>query len=284
MDRFSLRDSAVFITGGGQGIGLAIARAFAGEGAKLALVDLDPAALDRARAELREVTDVATFVLDVRDRDAFARVADEAEDLLGPVDVVCNNAGVGGGAGASTMTYEAWDWVLDINLGGVVNGVQTFVPRLIERGRGHIVNTASIAGLAPVAGKSSFIYATSKYAVVGLSELLRIDLEARGVGVSVLCPGRVATQIFENTAKWSPMAREMTDHKRKIVTLSQAALATGTPADEVGRLVLDGVKENRFYLITDDTAADAVALRTDELLAAMPGRRDAARAEDTAAR
>jgi len=136
-----------FITGGARGIGLGIARAFAHEGAKLALVDIDEAALNAARAELGERTSVATFVLDVRDRKAYARVADETEARLGPVSILCNNAGVAGGADVAHMTYEHWDWVMGINLNGVINGIQTFVPRMIEHKiKAHIVNTAPALG------------------------------------------------------------------------------------------------------------------------------------------
>ncbi len=170
MDR--VEGKAAFITGGARGIGLGIARAFARTGAKLALADLDQAALAAAKSELAGLTAVETFVLDVRDRPAYARVADEAESRLGPVSILCNNAGVGGGTHVTRLTYEYWDWVMGINLNGVINGIQTFLPRMLERGGGaHIVNTASGAGLA--ATTSGLLYTTSKFAVVGLSEALR---------------------------------------------------------------------------------------------------------------
>ncbi|HKU97376.1 MAG TPA: SDR family NAD(P)-dependent oxidoreductase, partial [Vineibacter sp.] len=131
-----------FITGGANGIGLGIARAFAKAGARLALVDQDEEALARARTELAATTEVETVVLDVRDRAAFTGVADRIEARLGPVSLVVNNAGVAGGAPAPKLTYELWDWGLGINLDGVVNGVQTFLSRMVERGAGgHIVNT-----------------------------------------------------------------------------------------------------------------------------------------------
>ena len=197
-----------FITGGARGIGLGIARAFAHEGAKLALVDIDEAALNAARAELGERTSVATFVLDVRDRKAYARVADETEAQLGPVSILCNNAGVAGGAGVTHMTYEQWDWVLGINLNGVINGIQTFVSWMIERKvPAHIVNTASAAGL--VGERSNILYGTSKFAVVGLSEALRPELERFGIGVSVLCPGPVNTSIIPNTLHFQADRRSL---------------------------------------------------------------------------
>jgi NAD(P)-dependent dehydrogenase (short-subunit alcohol dehydrogenase family) len=196
MDRIEGRTA--FITGGARGIGLGIARAFAREGTKLALVDIDEAALNAARTELGVRTSVETFVLDVRDREAYARVADEVEARLGPVSILCNNAGVAASADVAHMTYELWDWVMGINLNGVINGIQTLVPRMIEHKiPAHIVNTASGAGL--IAEGSGLQYATSKFAVVGLSEGLRWELERFGIGVSVLCPGPVATSIIPNT-------------------------------------------------------------------------------------
>src|SRR6476660_754347 len=125
----NIKGRTAFITGGARGIGLGMARAFAGAGAKLVRVDLDEPSLDAARAELSARTEVQTFRLDVRDRRAYAQVADEAEALLGPVSILCNNAGVAGGAAVDRLTYDLWDWVMGINVNGVINGMQTFMPR-----------------------------------------------------------------------------------------------------------------------------------------------------------
>ncbi len=127
------RPDGASITGGANGIGLGIARAFAGAGAKLALVDLEEGALAAAKEELSAVTQVETFVLDVRDRAAFAPIADQVEARLGPVSLVVNNAGVAGGAAAHKMTYALWDWGMGVNLDGVISGVQTFLPRWPSR-------------------------------------------------------------------------------------------------------------------------------------------------------
>ena len=149
---------AAFITGGANGIGLGIARAFARAGARLALADVDAEALGAAKAELAKETEVETFVLDVRDRDAYARAADVAESRLGPVSLLCNNAGVALAVPVEQMSYESWDFALGVNLGGVVNGLQTFLPRMLARTKelrgGHVVNTASGAGLAAPARAS----------------------------------------------------------------------------------------------------------------------------------
>src|SRR5437016_1447959 len=134
-----MRDMAsatAFITGGAQGIGLGIARALAGRGVKLALADINAEALDAARNELSDITAVETRVLDVRDREAYAAVADEVESALGPVSLLFNNAGVASHVHVKRMTYEHWDWALGVNLDGVVNGIQTFVPRMCARKEG----------------------------------------------------------------------------------------------------------------------------------------------------
>ena len=272
MDRIEGRTA--FITGGARGIGLGIARAFAREGAKLALVDIDEAALNAARAELSERTSVEAFVLDVRDREAYARVADEVEARLGPVSILCNNAGVAASADVAHMTYELWDWVMGVNLNGVINGIQTLVPRMIDHKiPAHIVNTASGAGL--VAEGTGLQYATSKFAVVGLSEGLRWELQRFGIGVSVLCPGPVATSIIQNTIAFPgrpriAMTSEEIEMSDKRVAQASAYLAKGVAPDEVGRMVLAAVKANRLYILTDRIVGDFIAARTKAVLDAMP--------------
>ncbi|MFI4933564.1 MAG: SDR family oxidoreductase [Caulobacterales bacterium] len=264
-----------FITGGANGIGLGIARAFAGAGARLVLVDIDALALERAKAELAGRTPTETFELDVRDRDAYARVADAAEAALGPVSLLVNNAGVAGAAPAVKMTYELWDWGMGINLGGVINGVQTFLPRMAERGGGgHIVNTASGAGL--VAAGSGVLYHTAKFGVVGLTEALRTELAPLGVGCTVLCPGPVATDIIERTRRLQPRRDEPLapgperdsgeDRMRRMTDW----LARGVPPDAVGQMVLQAVEQNRLYIHTDRIMYAGIEARTRALLEAMP--------------
>ncbi len=264
-----------FITGGANGIGLGIARAFAQAGAKLALADLDVAALARAKAELESVVPVETYRLDVRDRDAFAAAADSAEDALGPVSLLFNNAGVIVAEAPGNLTYALWDFSVGINLGGVINGVQTFLPRMIRRKLGgHVVNTASTAGLAPVG--SGVLYSTAKYGVVGLAESLRPDVAAHGIGVSVLCPGPVATNIVHRSMEDAPPgAVELTEaHEQRRADRREAisqALQQGSSADDVGRMVLDAVHENRFFIHTDRSVEEPFNVRTRALLDALPG-------------
>jgi NAD(P)-dependent dehydrogenase (short-subunit alcohol dehydrogenase family) len=265
-----------FITGGANGIGLGIARALAGAGTRLALVDLDRSALERARDELSKVTEVETAVLDIRDRDGFSRVADEIEARIGPVSLLFNNAGVGGGAPAEKLSYELWDWGLGINLGGVINGIQTFLPRMIERGLGgHIVNTGSGAGLAIAGSGAGALYYTAKYAVVGMAEALAVDLAPYQVGVSVLCPGPVATGIVSRSEQMSPKLaldldadQERTAQERRARGLRW--LERGAHPDEVGVRVLDAIRKNQLHIHTDRYIEPYVAARHAALLAALP--------------
>jgi len=261
-----------FITGGANGIGLGIARAFAKEGAKLALADLDVEALARARDELAKITAVEIAVLDVRDRVAYARAADAVEESLGPVSLLFNNAGVAGGAPIDRMTYELWDWGLGINLYGVINGVQTFLPRMVERGAGgHVFITSSGAGLA--ATGSGVLYHTAKFAVVGLAEALAPELASANIGVSVLCPGPVATDIVARTRKMQPRVK-LSDAQRQagraLNARNAVQLADGTSPDAVGEWVLAAVRKNQLYIHTDAWVAPFVEARTKALLDAMP--------------
>lgn len=264
-----------FITGGANGIGLGIARAFAREGVKLGLVDIDAAALDRARAELAPITAVETAVLDIRDRAQFAVVADEIEAALGPVSILVNNAGVAGGASAAKLTYDLWDWGLDINLGGVINGLQTFMPRMVARGgAGHIVNTASGAGLA--ASYSGVLYHTAKFGVVGLSEALAAELAPLKIGVTVLCPGPVATDIVSRTRAMQPgknnkpLSKEGEAAANGVVEKINAMLQQGVAPDAVGEMVLAAIEHDRLYIHTDRSMIEQIEARCQALLEAMP--------------
>jgi NAD(P)-dependent dehydrogenase (short-subunit alcohol dehydrogenase family) len=260
-----LRDKVAFVTGGAQGIGLGIARALQLEGARVVLADVEADTLANTAADLS----CPSFVLDVRDRERWAAVADEVERTVGPIDILCNNAGVGGGASVTAMTYELWDWVMDVNVGGVINGIQTVVPRMLQRGSGHIVNTASGAGLVP--GSGGYMYGASKYAVVGLSENLRIDLKKRGIGVSVLCPGPVATDIITRSETGRPDQRSLDDEQRaQLQRTADWLKRKGVPPDAVGHMVVDGIKANALYIHTDRAVEEGVKKRTERILAALP--------------
>ncbi len=258
-----------FITGGAEGIGLGIARALAAVGAKVAIADINTDALAAAEHELAAVTTAMAVTLDVRDRDGYADVADRVEAELGPVSLLFNNAGVAGSTSPDKMSYQTWDWVIGINLHGVYNGIQTFVPRMIDRGDGgYIVNTASGAGL--VVASSGFLYATSKFGVVGLSEALHGELSRFDIGVSVLCPGPVATDIVLNTAQSQPAGHDPSIAVKEALARSHEWLARGTPPNAVGQMVLDAIIAQRLHILTDELIADMVAQRAQRILDALP--------------
>ena len=270
MDGLSGR--VAFVTGGAQGIGLGMARAFGRAGMKVAIVDIDEAALQRAEAELSPLTETVAHHLDVRDREVFSAVADHVEARLGPVSVLCNNAATGVQTPVTNMSYRAWDWVMDINLNGVYNGLQTFLPRMIDRQEpAHIVNTSSGGGLVANPG---FLYACSKYAVVGLSEALHAELAEKGIGMSVLCPGPVATDIVQHAIDGAPAdeeGRPITQGSEEYFRFMQQMLAAvGRSIDDVGQLVLDAVLDNRFWILTDDTPVAPLRNRTEQIVASVP--------------
>ena len=192
-----LRDRAAVVTGAASGIGLALSERLLDEGMSVVLADVDPAALD---TEVRRLTDAGATVLavptDVSDAAAVEDLAATAWSRFGAVHVVCNNAGVGPGGVAWEIPEQVWRWVIDVDLWGVIHGIRAFVPRLVEQDIGHVVNTASVAGLVGTPGMAP--YSAAKHAVVGLSQSLRRDLELAGsaVGVSVLCPGMTRTRMI----------------------------------------------------------------------------------------
>lgn len=196
------------------------------------------------------------------------------EATLGPVSILVNNAGVAGGAPANRLTYELWDWGMQINLDGVINGIQTFLPRIVSRdGGGHIVNTASAAGL--IAGPGNVLYCTAKFAVVGMSEALNLELAPKGVGVSVLCPGPVATNIIDHTRSGQPKVTKSMSAEQKSRAFEKNAerkkfLENGANPDLVGEMVLDAVKDNHLYIHTDRMVEEPIKARTKALIDAMP--------------
>ena len=262
-----------FVTGGAGGIGFAMAQAFLREGMNVAIVDVDEQALAEAKAQLAgSNAKVVALQLDVTNRDRFAEVADEVERELGPVHVVCNNAGVYRGGAMDTVTYEDWDWVMGVNVGGVVNGIQTFVARMKAHGEGgHIVNTASMAGLTTSPGLG--VYNASKFAVVGMSEALRGDLEPAGIGVSVLCPGMVRTRILESERnrpdEFDVDADEAVAAAKAHSDMMNMAMNAGIDASEVADLVVAGIKANELYLLPHPEMKTAAEARMQAVLDAF---------------
>ena len=268
-----------FVTGAASGMGLAMARSFAAAGMKVVLADVEEEALEQARASFGPTNaDVIAIRVDVTDRDAMAAAADRTEEAFGKVHVLVNNAGVAVGGSIADMAYTDWDWVVGVNLDGVVNGVQTFLPRILAHGEGgHIVTTASLAGILPFAGLG--VYNTTKYAVVGMAEAMRADLADQNIGVSVLCPGLVNTNIFDSgrnrpaelqsdtdTATIG-LADEDDDEERQLRL--EAARASALDPDVVGDMVLHGIQENEAYIFTHPEYVKEVNERQEDVSASF---------------
>lgn len=256
------------ITGGASGIGRALAIRLAAEGVKLVLADIEEAALEATVSAL--AAGGAAVVGVPTDVSVLAEVQQLAERTIsefGAVHIVCNNAGVAGGT-VATAPLELWDWVLGVNLYGVIHGCATFVPMLLEQNDGHIVNTASIAGLGGVAGLG--VYCTSKFAVVGLSESLHFELAALGsaVGVSVLCPGFLDTNIYESERNMPERVR-LSAGDTAIAPDAIDAIRAIVPGPEVAaKAVLDAIRDERFFVLTHEKAA---TVTTEQRLAWMLG-------------
>lgn len=256
----SLAGRVAFITGGASGIGLGMAQAFAAAGMRLALADIDA---ERAQRELAALgVPGLSLGLDVRDRDAWARAVQRCETELGPIHLLCNNAGVTTYDPLIEMPPENWDWLVAVNLTGIWNGVRACGPGMSERRAGHIVNTASTAGLHVPQGATVGAYSATKAAVVALSEALRQELAASGVGVSVLCPGLVSTRIGETAAAQRPVAAV---HPRP-VTLARSAPTVGVDPRKVGDRVLTGILRNEPYIITHPYLRERLEERMQALL------------------
>jgi NADP-dependent 3-hydroxy acid dehydrogenase YdfG len=228
-----------------------MARSFLAAGMKVAIADIEQVALDRVKAEFASSnTEVIHLKLDVTDRDAMEQAAQETEAAFGKVHVVCNNAGVSVGGRVDKMNYKDWDWVMGVNLDGVINGVQTFVGRIKAHGEGgHFVNTASMAGQMPIPGGS--IYTTSKYAVVGMSEVMRTDLARYNIGVSVLCPGGVTTNVAKSGRNRPANLKRETDTSRlSLGKLSETVMDDMLEADVIGDMVLAAILADDLYIFS----------------------------------
>jgi NAD(P)-dependent dehydrogenase (short-subunit alcohol dehydrogenase family) len=244
-----LRGRVAVVTGAASGIGLALAAQLAAEGMRVVMSDVDAGRLEEAAASVDG--DVEAVPADVSRPADVAALAERA----GPVDVVCNNAGVTRPGSAWELSPAEWEWLLSVNVLGVVNGVRAFVPGMLRRGgAGHVVNTASIGGLLPYAGIAA--YTASKYAVVGFSESLLLDLRAAGapIGVSVLCPGPTDTEFRAHSRALHPegLAADVEGEYDSV---------TRIPAADAAALVVDAIRSDRFWVLTHPAYADAIERR-----------------------
>ena len=258
----SLKDRTAVVTGGASGIGRALCLAFAGEGARIVVADIDDAGMaETARGVAKAGSKAITVETDVTKLASVQSLADRAFGEFGRVHVLCNNAGVAVHGSLDSASHRDWEWVLGVNLWGVIHGVEAFVPRMIaQKEPGHIVNTASMAGL--IASQGLGVYNTSKYAVVGLSETLQKDLRPHNIGVSVLCPMGVSTNIRTSERNrpvdlQNPSGPEANDWFQLIGRYL-------TPEEVAGR-VLRAVKANRLYVITHEEAREPLRRRFERM-------------------
>ena len=254
-----------FITGAASGMGLGMARAFADAGMKIMMADIDAGKLDEAAAGLKaKGADVATLVCDVTKRESVYDAADATVAHFGKVNVLCNNAGINVGGTYEELSQQDWDWVIAVNQLGVQYGISAFLPKIKANGEeGHIMTTSSMAGLVN-AGPGWAPYNASKFAVVVMSEVLKSELKETPIGVSVLCPGAVATNIVE-AAKHRPSDYGSSGDKPVIPGDANILLEQGLDPDVVGKLVLEGILADQFFLFTDPRMIKQVERRFDRI-------------------
>jgi NAD(P)-dependent dehydrogenase (short-subunit alcohol dehydrogenase family) len=263
-----LSGKVAVVTGAASGIGEALARRFAEEGMRVVLADVERDALARVARDLgQDALAVPTDVSRLADVEALARAT---VDKFGAVHVVCNNAGVAAAGPCWEVSDADWQWVLGVNLWGVIHGVRVFVPLMIRQGtEGHVVNTASMAGL--ISGPMNGVYSVTKYGVVALSEALHLDLALAGsrVKTSVLCPGWVNTRIADSDRNrpasaplpsWQPNDPNMEQVIRQM-------LASGLAPDRVAGLVVDAIRAERLYVLTHPEWKGMIRQRMDDIMA-----------------
>lgn len=267
-----VKGKVAFVTGGASGIGLALGRAFVAAGMKVMLADIEEKALDAAVTRLKQIGgDVRGTLCDASDRGAVQRAAAEAFTAFGKVHVVCNNAGVGAGGPMEQIPSADWDWVLGVNLMGVIYGIAVFLPHIKAHGEGgHIVNTASMAGM--VSPPLMAPYNASKFAVVAVSEALAAELAGSNIGVSVLCPGWVNTRINESArnrpARFGP-ARDTPIAGRERAAQVAELLRTGMSPDDVAERVMAAIRDNHLHIFTHADMRGAVEERFRRILSAF---------------
>jgi NAD(P)-dependent dehydrogenase (short-subunit alcohol dehydrogenase family) len=269
-----LAGKAAFVTGGASGIGFALGRALAAAGMKVMLADIETEALAAAVKSLHDVgPDVRGVTCDVADPLSVERAARASYDAFGNIHVVCNNAGVAASGGIDNISLDNWRWVLDVNLMGVLHGIRTFLPHIRAHGEGgHIVNTASMAGLSGGLGFSPYV--ASKFAVVGMSEGLATQLRPLGIGVTVLCPGYVRTGIGESGRNrperyGASKAPDPASPAGQLLAHIAERLRAGLDPSEVAARVLAAIGEDELYVFTHPEMREEVKERFAAITVAM---------------
>jgi NADP-dependent 3-hydroxy acid dehydrogenase YdfG len=249
----SLRGANAFVTGAANGIGRGISRALARAGVRVFLADIEADTLDGARREIDAIMPGAAAVqVDVSDADSVRRAAREAEAAFGEIHILINNAGVSAGPSpVADVAPETWDWLFGVNVHGVLNGVRAFLPGMLAHGKaGHIVNTASIGGLQVKPSLRHGSYSATKYAVVALSEAMRIDLEGTYIGVSVFCPALVLTTLDQSGRRRPARFGGPLELPETYGGQSGISIVKPVSPDEAGERVVHGIRENELFLVT----------------------------------
>jgi len=266
-----LNGKTAFITGGANGVGFGMAQAFLGAGLNVVIADIRGDDLESALKKLRIGGDnVRGIVVDVTDRDAMARAADQTEKLFGKVHLLCNNAGINVFGPVEEASYDDWDWIMDVNLNSVFNGIKSFLPKIRAHGEGgHIVNTASMASI--VSGPGAGIYTAAKFAVRGLSECLWYTLVPQGIGVSVVCPGLVNSNIH-HSEELRPASKSATGYAPNPEFAARLAEVQkrGMAPLEIGQRILRGVQNEELYIMTHSEHRDEVVRDFAEIVDAFP--------------
>ncbi len=264
-----------FVTGGASGMGLGMARVFAGAGMKVVIADIRQEALDAALAGFGRGQHVHAIRLDVTDRERWAAAADEAERVFGRIHVLVNNAGVGVVGPMQTATFKDWDFNMGVNVGGVINGIVTVLPRMLAHGEeGHIVTTSSTGGFSAVGGAG--LYCTAKFAVAGMMESLATDLKGTPIGASVFFPGPVQTSLGLTTDATRPAhLRNEPGEAPPLVGQGRGPRPAFDPSifmtpEEVGRRVLRGIRRGDLFIMTHPEFRAGIVARNEALLRAIP--------------
>lgn len=252
------------VTGGGSGIGSGICRSLGAAGMHVCVADIDMPAAEAVAATLRDRgAEAMAARVDVSDRISVEQLAEMVPRELGGVHVVCNNAGVLVGGPMGEMTEADWQWLWSVNLMGIVHGSQVFAPVLLEQGEGHIVNTASVGGF--LAYPQMAIYCATKFAVIGYSDALRMELAPKGIGVSVLCPGKVRTNLAE-ADRLRPIGLGRTGGSSKVLS---GDMEDGMDPQQVGDCVVRGIRENAAYIFTHPEFRARLQKHFDEIVGAF---------------
>jgi NAD(P)-dependent dehydrogenase (short-subunit alcohol dehydrogenase family) len=264
-----VKGKVAVVTGGTSGIGLGIAKALALAGSTVVATYRTGRHLNDILAFLDQHPNLSIecIQLDVTNRTEMSTVADRIEERYGHIHILCNNAGVGILSGVMSATFDDWDWALSVNLGGVINGIQIFAPRIQAHGEeGHIVSTASMGGI--FLGGGSGVYNTTKYAVVGLMEALSAEMQSSNVGVSVYCPGLVDTNIHESEDSRPKEYRYTKPRltRDQLIAFKEDILSAGMSPDEAGRCVLAGILNSDLYIFSHPEFFEGAKERFEAIL------------------